>query len=234
MLLCTDISVAMIEHTKQELARASVGDNVTYRVLNGVDFSGVEDASVDFIFSYDVQLHLQPQNVFSYMLDARRVLREDGVFMLHQINLASEGGMMHFLTQYAGSTWKRAFDDPRRRGHVYFMSADQMAVLATQARLEVECILDDWEQFHQVGGGRDLIGFLRARRSRLDEAAPDEVELLKAVDGLTVYAVIDGRRLGLTSARQFERAGFRWENVREVAAAALEDTPDGGILELWE
>ena len=135
--------------------------------------AGCEDESADFIFSYDVQLHLQPQNVFSYMLDARRVLREGGVFMLHQINLATEGGLRHFLGQYAGDTWKRSFEDPRRRGHVYFMSEEQMAALTIEAGLQPERILHDSGKFEGVTGGRDLIGFMRRRRGRL-ELAPRE------------------------------------------------------------
>lgn len=233
-LVCTDISAEMIEQTRDEVRRAGCGDNVSYRVLNGVDFTGVADASVDFIFSYDVQLHLQPQNVFSYMLDARRVLRDAGVFMLHQINLASEGGMNHFLGQYAGGTWKRSFDDPRRRGHIYFMSADQMLALASEAGLPVERTVTDSGEFRHVTGGRDLIGFMRRHRGRLEAASPSEVELVRAAGDPTVYAVIDGQRLRFGWSRQFERAGLRWEDVRELSAGELEAIPDGGQLEIWE
>jgi hypothetical protein len=224
----------MIEHTKEELRGHRLDGNVSYQLLNGVDFAGVKDASADFIFSYDVQLHLQPQNVFSYMLDARRVLREDGVFMLHQINVGSDGGMEHFLGQYSGSTWKRAFDDPRRRGHIYFMSADQMTALANEAGLRLERIVHDSEQFRHITRGRDLIGFLRKQHGRLEPADRDGVEFVKAPDGLTVYAVIDGRRLSFGSSRQFERDGLRWEDVRELPRDELEAIPDGGALELWE
>ena len=233
-LICTDISADMVEHTKEEIRQAGFDDKVSYRILNGVNFAGVKDASADFIFSYDVQLHLQPQNVFSYMLDARRVLRQDGVLMLHQINLDSEGGMGHFLGQYSVDTWKRSFDDPRRRGHIYYMSADQMTALANEAGLQLERIEHDSEQFRQVTRGRDLIGFLRKQRGRLEPASDDGLELVKAQDDFTVYAVIDGRRVRFGSSRQFERAGLRWEDVRELSPDAVQEIPDGGTLELWE
>ena len=108
-----------------------------------------------------------------------------------------------------------------------------MTALTIEARLQPERIVHDSEKFQGVTGGRDLIGFMRRRRGRLELAGHDRVELVKA-DGLTVYAVIDGRRLGFTSARQFERAGFRWDDVRELAPAELEAIPDDGQLELWE
>jgi 2-polyprenyl-3-methyl-5-hydroxy-6-metoxy-1,4-benzoquinol methylase len=234
MLLCTDISAAMIEHTRASLATKVVSGNVSYRILNGRDFQGIPDGSVDFIFSYDVLLHVQPQNVFSYLVDARRVLRDGGVFMLHQISLASDGGMAHFLSQYSGGTWTRAFDDPRRRGHIYFMSGDQMHALANAAGLPVERVVSDPGEFSGVTGGRDLIGFLRRGTSRLKVADPTAIELLKRDDGHTIYAVLDGKRVAIPSAVQFERAGLRWDQVREVSEAELTAIPDGGSLEPWE
>ncbi|MHB8658437.1 MAG: methyltransferase domain-containing protein [Solirubrobacteraceae bacterium] len=233
-LVCTDISEAMIEHTRAGVQEAGVAGSVSYRVLNGVDFTGVAPGSVDFIFSYDVQLHLQPQNVFSYLLDARRVLRDGGVFMLHQVNLATEGGVGHFLGQFGANTWKYAFDDPRRRGHIYFMSEDQMVALAGQAGLSVDRIVHDSEAFRHVTGGRDLIGFMRKLPSRLTGRDAASLPLVKARGDHVVYAVLDGRRFGITSAIQFERDGFRWQDVREVDAEELGAIPDGGLLEPWE
>lgn len=233
-LVCTDISEAMIEHTRESLTAKGLGGNVSYRVLNGRDFQGIPADAVDFIFSYDVLLHVQPQNVFSYLVDARRVLREGGVFMLHQINLASDGGMAHFLSQYDGATWTRAFDDPRRRGHIYFMSGDQMHALANAAGLPVEGIDSDPGEFSGVTAGRDLIGFLRRGTSRLKSADPGTIELVKPRDGHTIYAILHGKRVAIPSAVQFERAGLRWEQVRDVSEAELAEMPDGGSLEPWE
>jgi 2-polyprenyl-3-methyl-5-hydroxy-6-metoxy-1,4-benzoquinol methylase len=234
-LLCTDISLAMVEHARQTVTDAGLGENVSYQVLNGTDFGGVADRSVDFIFSYDVQLHLQPQNIFSYMLDAGRVLRENGVFMLHQVNLSSEGGMAHFLIQYGGETWKYDFDDPRRRGHIYFMSVEEMRALADQAGLALERLVADESAAHRIAtGGRDLIGFMRLRPSRLRSADARSVELLQLPGDHVVHAVIDGRRAALSSARQFENAGFRWEQVREVTEAELAAIPEMEPLQPWE
>jgi 2-polyprenyl-3-methyl-5-hydroxy-6-metoxy-1,4-benzoquinol methylase len=233
-LVCTDISPAMIDHTRTNLAGRGIGANVTYQVLNGIDFTGVPSGSADFIFSYDVLLHVQPQNVFSYLLDARRVLRDGGVFMLHQINIASEGGMSHFFSQYVGGTWQRAFDDPRRRGHIYFMSEDQMRAIADRAGLVVNQIVSDHGVFNAVTGGRDLIGFLEKRSSRLEGHDPGTVSLVKVAGDDRIYAVIGGERLTISYAGQFERAGFRWDRVREVSDAELAAVPDGGSLELWE
>jgi ubiquinone/menaquinone biosynthesis C-methylase UbiE len=162
-LVCSDISQQMIERTRATLHERGLGANVDYKVLNGSDFTGIPDRSVDFIFSYDVQLHLQPENVFSYMCDARRVLRENGVLMVHQINAASEGGMEHFLNQYHFGSWRLDLYHLHRRGFVYFMSADQMRALADSAGLVTLQLLDEFpakdSELWHVTRGRDLIGF---------------------------------------------------------------------------
>jgi ubiquinone/menaquinone biosynthesis C-methylase UbiE len=166
-LVCTDISQAMLDHARAELSERGVGGEVSYEVLNGQDFAGIPDHSVDFVFSYDVQLHLQPQNVFSYLLDAKRVLRPAGAFMLHQVDLASKGGSHQFLLQYYSHTWQLRFDHPKRRGHIYFMSEDQMRALADAAEMDVDRMVVAWppegHRLHDVTGGRDLIGFLSPR-----------------------------------------------------------------------
>jgi SAM-dependent methyltransferase len=238
-LVCADISPAMIAQTRGELARRGVGENVSYQVLSGLDFAGVEDNSVDFIFSYDVQLHMQPQNVYSYMEDARRVLRPNGVFMLHQINLASEGGISHFLTQYNEHTWDYAFDSPARLGHIYFMSPGQMRALADAAGMKLERLVDDFpgedSPLYPVTRGRDLIGFIRPAPSRLLDGGPS-TRLMQVSGDATVWAMLaDGTRAAVIGQRQFERSGFKWDAIAEVTAEELAEIPLAELpLATWE
>jgi SAM-dependent methyltransferase len=237
-LLCSDISPQMIEHTRTTLGQRGLEANVDYRVLDGVDFTDVPDDSVDFIFSYDVQLHLQPENVFSYMLDARRVLRDNGVFMLHQINLASEGGMDHFLRQYHFGSWRLDMYHPRRRGFLYYMSGDQMLALADAARLVKVQILDDFPSrdsaLWPATRGRDLIGFFRLMPSRLRGVNPDSVRLVRAEGDPTVYAVVNGQRMAFASARQLDLAGFHMEQLEQLTPGELAQLPEAEPLAPWE
>jgi 2-polyprenyl-3-methyl-5-hydroxy-6-metoxy-1,4-benzoquinol methylase len=237
-LLCSDISAEMIGHTRSTLSERGLGENVDYAVLNGVDFSGVPDESADFIFSYDVQLHLPPENVFSYMLDARRVLRDNGVLMLHQVNLASLGGMEHFLKQYFAGSWRLDLHNPRRRGHMYFMSADQMRSIADAARLVVEEVVEDFPPTESkptdAVHGRDLIGFFRLMPSRLRNIAPSSVRLVRAEGEPTIYAVLDGSRVAFASWSQFTAAGFLMERVELLTGAELAQLAEGQPLAPWE
>jgi SAM-dependent methyltransferase len=233
-LVCADISEQMLAHTRARLTQLGAGANVSYRLLNGVDFTGVPDRSVDFIFSYDVQLHLQPENVFSYMLDARRILRDGGVMMLHQIDLARPGGMDHFLGQFGFGSWLMDNFDPRRRGFIYFMSASQMRALADAARLEVDQLEEGFppadSPLWHVTRGRDLIGFVRLVPSRLRGLDPAGVRLVRGAGRPEVYAVLDGHRVAFASERQFTAAGFRMEAVQELSQAELAELPEGPAL----
>jgi SAM-dependent methyltransferase len=237
-LLCADISPEMIERTRLTLDERRLDGNVEYTVLNGVDFSGVPDRSVDFIFSYDVQLHLQPHNVFSYMCDARRVLRDGGIFMLHQLNLASDGGIDQFLAQFHYGSWRFDLYDPRRRGFVYFMSGDQMRALADAARLVVEEIVDGFppesSSLRHVTSGRDLIGFFKLVPGRLRGLDPAAVRLVRADGDPTTYAVLDGCRVAFASARQLTAAGFRMDQIEQLSTDDLAELPEAEPLAPWE
>lgn len=237
-LVCGDISEQMIARARATLRELGLDANVDYRVLNGVDFAGVPDESVDFIFSYDVQLHLQPENVFGYMQDARRVLRDNGVFMLHQVNLASEGGIDHFLNQYRFGSWKLDLYHRRRRGFMFFMSGDQMRALADAAGLHTVQIRDDFpakdSRLWHVTRGRDLIGFFRLTPSRLRNARPDSTRLVRTEGDPTVYAVVNGQRMAFASPRQVELAGFRMEQAEQLAAEEMARLPEAEPLAPWE
>jgi|GEM_PF-6622706 2-polyprenyl-3-methyl-5-hydroxy-6-metoxy-1,4-benzoquinol methylase len=237
-LVCADISEQMIERTRATLSERGLDANVDYRVLNGVDFDGIPDRSVDFIFSYDVQLHLQPENVFGYMRAARRVLRDHGVFMLHQINLASEGGMEHFLGQYHFGAWKLDLYHPLRRGFIYFMSADQMSALADAAGLAVADIVSEFPSkgsaLWEANRGRDVIGFLRLMPSRLRDIPRESVRLVRAAGSPTVYAVVNGERMAFASPRQMEIAGFRMDEVEVLEPDDVAAVREAEPLAAWE
>jgi 2-polyprenyl-3-methyl-5-hydroxy-6-metoxy-1,4-benzoquinol methylase len=238
-LVCSDISAEMIDQTRATLTANGLGANVEYRRLNGVDFEGIPSNSIDFVFSYDVLLHLQPQNVFSYLLDARRILRAGGVFMLHQIDLTTSGGMRHFLVQYGHGTWKHDLGDMRRRGHIFFMSENQLRALATAAGYSVARIAAGFppagHELWPVNEGRDLIAFLDTRAgNRLRDVPLEAVRLVQLEDDATVHALWGGRRAAIQSADYLVEAGFDWERVQRIEGDELAHFEEIAPLEPWE
>jgi SAM-dependent methyltransferase len=233
-LTCTDISAQMIEQTRATLAAQGLDEGVAFRQLNGVDFEGIPSNSVDFVFSYDVQLHLQPQNVFSYLLDARRILRAGGIFMLHQIDLTTAVGMGHFIMQFQHGTWKCDLGDPRRRGHIFFMSEDQLRAIAAAAGFSVERIVKDFPREDEAER-RDLVAFLDGSTgNRLRDVPVDTVRLVQLEDQNTVYAVWDGHRAAIGSADYFVEAGFDWDRVDRVDAGEMSRLEEVAPLGEWE
>ena len=232
-LTCADISADMLARTR---AHVGEGSDVAYLQLDGRDFAGVPDASVDLIYSYDVLLHLQPQNVFAYLLDARRILRPGGIFMLHAIDLASPGGSYHFELQYVQDTWSRPFEDPHRLGHIYYMSEDQLGALAALARFSADRVVDDWPPADDpeawVTNGRDIFAFLR-REPGLREPEAGEVRPVKTPDGRR-YAVVNGRRRVFRMDEIVAMAGLRDEDFELIDDAALAEIPEEQPVSRWE
>jgi SAM-dependent methyltransferase len=233
-LTCADISADMLARTK---AHVGEGEDVSYLQLNGRDFAGVPDASVDLIYSYDVLLHLQPQNVFSYLRDARRILRPGGIFMVHAINLAAPGGSYHFEVQFVQDTWSRAFDDPHRLGHIYYMSEDQLGALATLARYGVDRLISNWppegDPMRGVTSGRDTFGFLRREPGILEQVTDAGVRLVKTPDE-RLYALVGGKRREFQMKEIFDAARFKDADVEPISAAELVAIPEDQPVSRWE
>ncbi len=67
------------------------------RLLNGHGLAGIDDASIDAVFSYDVFVHLSPWTTFAYLEETRRVLKPEGRAVIHHANTLSELGWKRFL-----------------------------------------------------------------------------------------------------------------------------------------
>lgn len=68
-----------------EVTRANLGDpgNVEYVLSEGGLFTEVETASIDWVWSFDVFVHIAPLDVASYLSEVARVLRPGGTAMIH-------------------------------------------------------------------------------------------------------------------------------------------------------
>lgn len=75
-----DISQACVETCRQRFADC---DNVEFRVSSGTDLPGVEDDSVDSIWSFDVFVHINEKELRDYAAEFFRVLKAGGRGVLH-------------------------------------------------------------------------------------------------------------------------------------------------------
>jgi len=79
-LILVDLSPSCIEHCRSLFKERS---NVTFVVNQGKELTGIPDGSVDFVWSYDVFVHINPNEIEAYFGEIKRVLRPNGRAVIH-------------------------------------------------------------------------------------------------------------------------------------------------------
>jgi ubiquinone/menaquinone biosynthesis C-methylase UbiE len=92
--IATDVSSNMLRHARERCAGL---DNVEFVELSGWDLAPISDESVDLVYCTVVFMHLDEWERFSYVREARRVLRPGGRVYIDNVNLQSEQGWAFFL-----------------------------------------------------------------------------------------------------------------------------------------
>lgn len=69
--------------------RFSGYDHIRYIVNDGKSLPGIEDGSVDLVFSFDSLVHVEVDVMEGYLSDLVRVLSPNGVAFLHHSNMAA-------------------------------------------------------------------------------------------------------------------------------------------------
>lgn len=85
-LTLADISPRVIEMCRERLAGAS---NVSYLVTDGQSLAGVADDAIDYVWSYDVFVHIAPVDQKGYLRELARVMKPGALAVVHH---AGAGG----------------------------------------------------------------------------------------------------------------------------------------------
>jgi len=94
-----DISAACVEHCRRKFANHA---RATFLVGSGRDLTGVPDASIDAIWSFDAFVHINLEEVEGYAGEFTRVLKPGGVAVVHHGAVGgSQGGWRSNLTDTA-------------------------------------------------------------------------------------------------------------------------------------
>lgn len=59
-------------------------------LTSGYEMNGVETASVDLVFTFDVFVHLEPEGISAYLCEIERVLKPGGVAVVHYGDIRKE------------------------------------------------------------------------------------------------------------------------------------------------
>jgi SAM-dependent methyltransferase len=88
-----DVSSNMIEYSK---IRLNAHQNISLIEISGFSLDGVNDTTIDMVYSTVVFMHLDEWDRYNYVVEAKRVLRPGGRLYVDNFNLCSDGGWSVF------------------------------------------------------------------------------------------------------------------------------------------
>jgi ubiquinone/menaquinone biosynthesis C-methylase UbiE len=96
-LYLTDISKKCLEICKNRFQK---NNHIHYYLTDGASLSFLKDESIDYIWSFDVFVHIAPADVGNYMSEFKRVLKPNGLAIIHHAgNGGLNGGWRSNVTQ---------------------------------------------------------------------------------------------------------------------------------------
>ncbi|MBT8100725.1 MAG: class I SAM-dependent methyltransferase [Gammaproteobacteria bacterium] len=79
-LIAVDVTEKCVEHCKKLFGDF---DNAEFHLNDGQSLAMVADQSIDFVWSFDVFVHIEPSDIAHYLQEFKRVLKDGGVAILH-------------------------------------------------------------------------------------------------------------------------------------------------------
>ena len=99
-LICADISAEMLKATEARLQGTEVGDRISYVKLDGLTLDGIEPNSLDVCFCYDTMVHIEPRDIYNYLVQIPPLMRGKRLCLFHHSNILSSLGWEKFLNDY--------------------------------------------------------------------------------------------------------------------------------------
>lgn len=114
-LILVDITPKCIEMCKERFAEKS---NIEYHVIKeNIDF--LPASSVDFIWSYDVFVHINPTDIRRYVNNISRILKKEGIAIIH----------------HSGSKYKN--EQITKKGFRSLMTAEKFAEFVSSSGMRI-------------------------------------------------------------------------------------------------
>ena len=137
-LICADTSVDAIERCRQRFAKRS---NVEC-LVNGNGSIPVPSGSITFLYSWDAMVHFSTSEIEEYFVEFKRVLKPDGMGLIHHSNYAALSSVARPWTQNPGSRAYVSASDVRRIGEKCgFIVVKQRVIDWSQANLDCITVL---------------------------------------------------------------------------------------------
>jgi SAM-dependent methyltransferase len=124
-----DVSSLMVERLRN---RFGINNRHIFFKGNGYDLSDVPDDYLDFVFSFNVFVQLEFEDIVSYLKEIKRVLKPGGKAALHYATISNQDGWVYFLDHCRD--WR---NHPKPRGRFCELTLDTMALLAKRLSLRL-------------------------------------------------------------------------------------------------
>jgi ubiquinone/menaquinone biosynthesis C-methylase UbiE len=118
-IVLVDASGSMLRRARRALRGVPNADFVR---STGSSLTGIDDASIDFVYSYLVLQHIEREDVIRYFAEVVRILKPDGVFRFQVPNLAHPDHLSSYVA-YALET------NARSLGHMRYYTAQELSAL---------------------------------------------------------------------------------------------------------
>lgn len=92
-LIGVDVSSLMIERLRD---RFDIGSGLIFFKSNGHDLSDVPDNHLDFVFSFNVFVQIEFEDIVSYLAEIKRVLKPGGKAAIHYATISHKDGWEYF------------------------------------------------------------------------------------------------------------------------------------------
>jgi len=83
-LIAVDIAPNAIRECKKNLG--SDIKNIDFHIIDNIDLKFIVDNSIEYVWSYDVFVHINPSDAEKYVTEFARILKKDGIAIIHHAN----------------------------------------------------------------------------------------------------------------------------------------------------
>ncbi|TAJ21288.1 MAG: class I SAM-dependent methyltransferase [Planctomycetota bacterium] len=125
-----DVSENMLAIARERCAHLP---NARFVAGNGADLAGLPDSFADVVYCHAVLIHMDKEDLYSYLVDARRVLKPGGLFYFDVWNLAHPVGWLRW--QVERTLYRSKADRPLHRNQ--FSTAAELRAMLRVAGWEV-------------------------------------------------------------------------------------------------
>jgi ubiquinone/menaquinone biosynthesis C-methylase UbiE len=163
-----DVTPRCIEYCRRIF---SSYQHVDYFINDGEGLGQIDDGAIDFIWSYDVFVHIERRETKRYFLEFTRVLKDGGIAVIHHPNV--EPSLLFFtkvfLVNMTGPLRSlitdRIFARYANKMGRSFVSGQMIRKLAKQSGLQAIVQTDSWgpNREHNCRKFNDQISILRKR-----------------------------------------------------------------------